>query len=356
MKLRSRNSRSVLSGMKLFFLTFVVVVSSQAAETYHLRDGKNWQKVSQSSDEGYVIAVWNIKQLIAKGKDKEAGAAIEELKAAFPQFKGEDLDALIEAEMLFAKGKFIKASRKYEKFLESFPDSKFYESALEKQFLIAEAFIKGKKRTVLLVLNLHAYEEADHIMYDIADRSGDAPIAKRSLTALAKGYHERKKYLEAYNVWSDIYSRWETGDLGRDALLQMAQSLHSAYKGPRYDCSTLISARTYYENFKARYPLLVNAYDINEKIKLIDEQFAYKELEIAQYYSRAELPGAANLYYQHTAESWPETTAAKIANETLAQIKSGETVEAEKKPLERGLFDVACVFLDNWFGLSAINF
>lgn len=356
MKLRSRNSRSSLLSMKLFFLTFIVVVSANAAETYHLKDGKDWQKVSDSSDGGYIAAVWNIKKLITKGKDKDAAKAIKELKTAFPKFAGEDLDALIEAELLFAKNKYIKASRAYEKFLDSYPDSKFYESALEKQFLIADAFLKGKKRTVMWVLNLHAYEEADHIMYDIADRTGDAPIAKRSLITLAKGYQDRKQYIEAYDVWSEISSRWPTGDLGRDSLLQMAQSLHAAYKGPRYDCSSLISAKTYYENFKARYPQEVDTYDVNEKIKLIDEQFAYKELETAKYYSRAELPGAANLYYQHTSESWPETMAARVANETLEQLKSGETIEAEKKPLERGLFDAACVFLDNWYGFSAIDF
>jgi outer membrane protein assembly factor BamD (BamD/ComL family) len=356
MKLRSQISCSLLSSTKLFFLVFIVVFSAQGAETYHLKEGKDWQKLSKASDGGYVIAVWNIKQLISKGKDKEAARALEELKAEFPALVGDDLDALIEAELLFAKDKFVKASLKYAEFLDSFPDSKFFESAMERQFLIADAFIKGQKRQVLFILNLHAYEEADRIMHDIADRSGDAPIAKRSLITLAKGYQERKNYIEAYDVWSEISSRWPTGDLGRDALLQMAQSLHAAYRGPKYDSSSLISARTYYVKFKDRYPLQVNGYDINEKIRLIDEQFAYKELEVAKYYTRAELPVAANLYYQYTAEKWPETTAAKMAREALAQIRSGEPVEAVKKPLERGVFDAACGILDSWYGLSMLAF
>jgi outer membrane protein assembly factor BamD (BamD/ComL family) len=355
MKLRSGNISSFLFAGTIFFLALFVVVSTEAAETYHLKGGSDWQKIDKSADGDYVLAVSNTKKLISQGKTKEAAKAIDELKVAFPGFAGEDIDALIEAELLYTKGKLIKASRKYGEFLDAFPDSKFYESAMERQYSIADAFIKGQKRPVLGVLRLHAYEEADRIMHDIADRSGDAPIAKRALTRLAKGYQGRKEYRDAYDVWGEISSRWPTGDIGRDALLQMAQSLHSAYKGPKYDSTTLISARTYYENFKARYPLQVDEYDIDEKIKLVDEQLAYKEFEIGEYYSRAELPEAANLYYDHTSQSWPGTTAAKMSDEVIEQIKSGEKTKAEKKPMERKLFDTTCNFLDNWFGLSVIK-
>lgn len=355
MKSQNKNSRSVLSGGVLFFLVLIASGWAGAAETYHLKDGGQWQKIDNTEDGGYILAVSKIKKLIAQSKHKEAAKAINELKTAFPDLVGEDMDALVEAELLFAKKKLIKASRKYEEFLDAYPDSSFYESAMERQFTIADIFIKGRKRPVLGVLRLHAYDEADTIMHDIADRSGDAPIAKRALTRLAKGYQKRKKYIEAYDVWAEMSSRWPTGELGKTSLLEMAQSLHSAYKGPKYDSSTLGSARSYYEDFKARYPKDVDRYDINEKIKLVDEQLAYKEFEIAKYYSRAELPEAASLYYQHTSDSWPETTASKMALEVIEQQKVGEKIEAEKKPAERKLFDVTCVFLDNWFGLSAIG-
>lgn len=355
MKLLCRNNSSFLIVAGFFFLGFFAIISAEAADTYHLKDGKDWQKVGESSEGSYIVAISNVKQLIAQGKDKKAAKALEELKTTFPGFAGDDLDALIGAEILYAKKKLVKASRKYEEFLNGFPDSRFYESAMERQFSIANAFIKGHKRTVLGFLRLHAYEEADNIMHDIADRSGDAPIAKRALTRLATGYQDRMKYIEAYDVWAEISSRWPTGDMGRNALLQMAQSLHSAYKGPRYDSSTLASARTYYENFRERYPMQVDENDINEKIKLVDEQLAYKEFEIAEYYARAELSEAANLYYQHTADSWPETTAAKMADEVIEKLKSGEMTEAVKKPIERKTFDAACLFLDNWFGVGLLS-
>lgn len=89
---------------------------------------------------------------------------------------------------------------------------------MERQYSIADTFINGHTRSFLVVFRLHAYEEADIIMHDIADRSGDAPIAKRALKTLAKGYQKRKKYIEAYDVWAEISSTWPTGELGKVVL------------------------------------------------------------------------------------------------------------------------------------------
>jgi hypothetical protein len=48
-------------------------------------------------------------------------------------------------------------------------------------------------------------------------------------------------------------------------------------------------------------------------------------------------------------------TAAKLADEVIEQRLAGVTTEAEKKSAERKLFDVACLFFDNWFGASLIG-
>lgn len=337
----------------LFFLTFAILmllVLSASAETWHLGEGNKWEPVEDSSGGDYLLAVSNIKRMIAKGEVKPAAKALEELKAAFPQVAGEDLEAFIQAEILYARSKWIKANRKYNEFLDAWPDSSLYESALERQFSIANSFSKGQKRRVLGILKLSAYEEADVIMHQIADRAGDAPISKRALITLAKGYQNRKKFMDAYNIWAEISSLWPTGDMGRDSLLEMAQSLHSAYKGHNYDCTSLISARTYYQDYKERYPQYVKENDVDIKIKLIDEQLAYKDFQIGQYYNRAEEPAAVDLYYQYTIDRWPESTAAKMADDEINKLNEG----TEQKTGHRKLFDAACLFLDNWFGLKLI--
>ena len=49
-------------------------------------------------------------------------------------------------------------------------------------------------------------------MEKIASRAGDAQIARRAMTAITKNYEDRKKYMEAYETWSQISSTWPGGE------------------------------------------------------------------------------------------------------------------------------------------------
>lgn len=333
------------------------------ADTWHLTGDGEWEKVADDAAGKYMLAVAKVKQLISVGQVESAQEALQQLKADFPDVAGPDLDAFMEAEMLYAAGKWSKAVRKYEEFIEAWPRSSLYDSALEREYAIAVAFLNGEKRRVLKVLKLSAYEEGAKIMRGIADHKGNAPIAKRALVTVARSCENRDKFrvadpdqTDAYETWRDISLRWGTGELGRQALLGMAHSLHSAYKGPKYDVDMLVSteranARKLYETFKLEYSQLADEYDIDAKIRKVDEQMAYKQFTIAEYYDRAENKQAANLYYQLVVDVWPDTDAATMARAKLEAADTQEPSTKQERTIRRRLFDAGNTFLDSWFGI-----
>jgi len=340
-------------------LSGAVFTGSIWADTWHLAGDGEWEKVADDAAGKYMLAVAKVKQLISVGQVDSAQQALERLKADFPDVVGPDLDAFMEAEMLYAAGKWSKAVRKYEDFIQAWPRSSLYDSALEREYAIATAFLGGEKRKVMKVLKLSAYEEGVKIMRRIADRAGDAPIARRALIAVARSCENRGRFFltdpdqtDAYETWADISSRWPTGQLGRDALLGMAHSLHSAYRSNKYDSAGLESARRYYENFKERYAELADEHNIDDKITMVDEQLAYKQFAIGEYYERAENKQAANLYYQMVVDDWPDTDAAKMATAKLETADTQEPSTKKERTIRRRLFDAGNTFLDNWFGLS----
>ena len=349
-----------MSSKNLRALSFVAVTlliavfcSNAVADTWRLGENEKWQNVTDAPLSKYMLAVAGVKQLIEKGKTDEAQLALAQLKKDFTEMTGPDLDLLIEAEILYSKNKWSKAVRKYDELIKAYPDSGLYDSAIERQFQIATAFLNGEKRVALKFLKLSAYEEGTKIMRNIADRTGDAPIAKRALLAVARSYEKRELYMDAYEAWTDISVRWPTDELGRDALLNMAQMLHSAYKGYNYDSAVLVSAKSYYINFKLRYPELAAKYDIDGKVALIDQQIAYKQYKTGTYYDRADEELAADLYYQMTVDQWPESNGAKLANVKLENITS--QLPAPEKNVPRKAFDGMEMFLDSWFGFAKLK-
>jgi outer membrane protein assembly factor BamD (BamD/ComL family) len=156
-------------------------------------------------------------------------------------------------------------------------------------------------------------------MEKISDRAGGADIAVRASLAVVQSYEKRRQYDEAYLKWSQIQTRWPTGQLGKDALLGMARNKYATYRGPEYDGSGLISAKSYYENFKLRYPDDAQKIKVDDILLRINEQLAEKNLRIAMYYGRTGSDLPANMYNQMVVDNWPNTKAGQTAKEKISE-------------------------------------
>lgn len=297
------------------------------SETWHLEQGLDWKAISAKGEDKYLLAVAQAKELVNTGQTEAARKALNKLKKDFPEITGPDLDAFIEAEMLFCEGKFTKAVSSYDKFLSEYPESALFEAALDRQFAIATAFLAGRKRPVLGVFKIRGYASGEKIMERISDRAGDAPIGIKAVISVAQSFEKRRRFNDAYHKWSQILSRWPTGKISKEALLAMARCKYAGYKGPEYDASSLNSAKSYYENFKSRYPEDAEEIGVDKILGQINELLAYKQLDIGRYYQRTGNKQSANLYYRMVVDNWPDSTAAKTAKEMMGRNVSSEKIK-----------------------------
>ena len=312
------------------FAAILLAALAYGAETWTLQKGEEWQAVSENPQAGYLLAVSELKRLINEGKVKELGEAIARLKRDFPGVAGPDLDDFMAAEKHFAAGRLTKAVRAYDTFFARYPESPLYDAALDRELAIAQAYLSGHKKTALKVIRLKGYAEGVKIADKVTERAGDSPIAVRASVAVAQSYEKRAKYEDAYQRWSQVSSRWPTGKTGMEALLGMARCKHAAYRGPKYDGSGLVSAKSYYENFLKRYPEESKTYEIEKRVEQITEQLAYKEYTIAEYYQRTGSDESADIYCGMVLAQWPDSTGAKRAKEIAEQNKLVETKQEEK--------------------------
>ncbi len=297
---------------RILVLIVVMLSGATSAETPRTSENEQRKDISQDQQGQYLMAVAEIKNLVSSGKPAPAEEKLIKLKENFPETFRQEFEMFIGAELPLARGEFGKAVRSYDKFLDEYPRSELYESALDRQFQIATAYLAGRKRQFLKFFRIKGYSEGAKIMEKIADRAGDAPIAQRAMTSIAESYEKRLKFTEAYESWSQISSRWPGGDIGRKALQGMAKSMHAAYRGPKYDASSLYSAKSYYQDLQMRYPKYAEEISVEQILARIEEQIAYKEYTTGEYYEKTDSKLAANLYYQHVAENWPDSTAARF--------------------------------------------
>ena len=318
-----------IKGLIVFVAVSVAAVAT--AETWRLTEGQTWQSVGQTGDNAKITTISQAKQLVSTGKTSKAKKAFAKLKAEYPEFAGADFDAFVDAELLLSRRKWEKAAFAYEKMTDDFPQSPLFDSAMERQYQIATAFLNGQKKPVLGVFRVKAYDEGSEIMNKIADRMGDAPIAKNALTTLATSREKRGAYNEAYEAWASVNDKWPTGQEGKDSLLGMARSLDLDYKGPKFDSKVVESARSYYAEYQKRYPEPAAELKVSEKLVVLTDKLAEKELAVADYYTRTGSDTSAELYYQKIIKDWPGSERAKQAEVKLAALQK----EMAKKALAK---------------------
>ncbi|MCX5646336.1 MAG: outer membrane protein assembly factor BamD [Phycisphaerae bacterium] len=306
--------------------------SSATAETWRLKDGDRWESVASDPQERYLHAISELKELARAGEAGEVKEALKQIKEEFPDRVGPDLDLFINGELQYWRDHYGKALGKFEKMLKNYAGSEFSAPALQREFDMAQAYLQGRKKTVLGLFKISGYAEGVSLMEKVSDRAGlDEPngVGLRAAIAVAEHFEARGKYLEAYLKWSEIASYWETGPLGKRALYRMAEDNLAAYdqpsepKRPNYDASKLTTARTYYAKFLALYPEDATENDVPDKMQHIDEEMALKQLTIGQFYRRTHKHQAANLYFDMVVRNWPNTEAGAMAKEALDKDQAG---------------------------------
>ncbi len=203
-------------------------LSTVSADTWRLGKDRDWKAVSAEGQDKFLLAVAETKKLVNTGQTKAAQKAFDKLKKDFPEIAAPDLDAFIKAEMLFCRGKFIKAADTYDKLLTEHPQSELRQAALDRQFAIATAFLNGQTKTVLGIFKVNGFAEGLKIMKRMSERAGDTPIGSEAAVAVAQKYEERGDFTKAIRTYAKLLTEHPDSDF-RELVLDRQYAIATAY-------------------------------------------------------------------------------------------------------------------------------
>ena len=286
------------------------------------------QPLTQSQKEELLKEVDTLQKQVDDRMTKAAKGTAADLIADYPQIAEYELQVFIDAEMFLSQNKYLRAAKKYEKCLEDYTDNTLRDPTVKRLYNIGIEYLNGRKRVLLGIFRLNGYAQGIEMLDTVTEAEGlEDPngLGVQGALAVADNYEHRQSYEDAYLKWLEISTVWENGRLGKQALLGMARNKHAAYnkhpaaKRHLFDASSLKAAKTYYEKYTVLYPEDAKSRGIPDIITEIDEQMAYKEYTIGQYYLRTGKVQAANIYFDMVLTRWPESETAQRVRETLSQ-------------------------------------
>jgi outer membrane assembly lipoprotein YfiO len=204
--------------------------------------------------------------------------------------------------------------------MDEMPESRLFSLALDKQYQIADAYLKGYKSRFLYMAVISREDEAIEMLYRIQQRSPGSTLADRALLRTADYYYENADYdlaADAYAAYAKSYPR--SPKVPQVKLKQAFANL-AQFRGLRFDGTPVVDARAQLTEIIATYPQLAEEQNLREIIDRIDTSFARKLYVTADFYRRTNSPIAAVYTYRFLISAYPDSAEAATAKDDLAKM------------------------------------
>jgi outer membrane assembly lipoprotein YfiO len=231
-----------------------------------------------------------------------------------------DRGVFLLAEAYYQYGDRIRAFYHLDELLDLHPESKLFYPALEKQYEIADRFLRGYRRRLFGMHVIGAQEEAIDMLFRIQERAPGSPLAERALLRTADYYYHRGQYdlaADAYAAYARGYPRSPV--VPRVKLRQAFASL-AQFRGRYYDATPLIDARAQLNGLQATYPDMADAEGVAAVLRRIDATMADKLYWTANFYRRTNEPRAAAYTFRYLISRYPASPEAGRARRRLDEL------------------------------------
>jgi outer membrane assembly lipoprotein YfiO len=228
-----------------------------------------------------------------------------------------DRGVFLLAEAYYQYGDRLRAFYHLDELLDLHPESRLFYPAMEKQFEIADKFLRGYKRRLFGIPMLGAEEEAIDMLFRIQERAPGSPLAERALVRTADHYYSRGQYdlaADAYAAYARSYPRSPV--IPRVKLRQAFASL-AQFRGRYYDVTPLIDARAQLQALQAAFPDFAEQEGIAAVLARVDKSMAGKLYWTADFYRRTHEPRAAAYTYRYLITRFPTSPEADRARQHL---------------------------------------
>jgi outer membrane assembly lipoprotein YfiO len=294
--------------------------SASGAAATTKASGAGGREISPAADTPQDAELDAIEQLLANKRGHAAKPRIIEWIKANTASPERDRGLFLLAEMYDQVGDKIRAYYHLDELMDFYPESRLFYPSLEKQFGIADTFLKGYRRRFLGMPILTGEDEAIEMLFRIQERAPGSPIAERSLLRSADYYYEHGDYdfaVDAYAAYAKTYPRSPDtpGVRLRQAFASLAQ-----FRGKRFDPTPAIDAKAQLQDIQAEYPDLARREGVADILVKIDEMLAARIAATADFYRRTHQPRAQAFNLRYLMDNYPDTQAAAKAKTTLEKM------------------------------------
>lgn len=210
----------------------------------------------------------------------------------------------------------------YQKVIDSYPNSKRTQEIIEREYNIGEYFLNREPKKWL---GISLYDLVEHpsieIFTKIVESAPYSPYASRAQYKLGILLAKLGRYEEAKKEFEKLLDNYPDSEWAEAAKFQLAMVSAKVSYGAEYDGTYRKEAMRGLKEFLEKHPQAKLSQEAERQLKILKEEEAKKNFDIARFYEKQKKIKSAVLYYRIVVENFSDTTYAEKAKEALERLK-----------------------------------
>lgn len=234
----------------------------------------------------------------------------------------------------FLLNKRMNAFYNYDELLDLYPASRYFYSALQRQYDIADAYLDGYRDKFLGIPLFDSTIQATEMLFRIQQRAPGSPLAEKALLRTADYYYADAEYDLAEDTYAAYVRSYPRSPYLPRVRLRQAFSALAQFRGVLFDATPVIDARQQLVNLAEDYPQIAREENVPALLARIDAALSKKLLATADFYRRTNKPTASAYHCRYLLQKFPQSPEAQTARERLARMPAA-TAAPSTQPATR---------------------
>ncbi|MDP6637477.1 MAG: outer membrane protein assembly factor BamD [Phycisphaerae bacterium] len=296
-----------------------------AEKTEHVwKDGK-WVVAptpAEGTPEGELALV---RRHLDNDRPKDALKAAKKFMAGYPNDERREEVMMLIGQAEMDRGNYDKACNRFNEQMDQYRNGDFYDRAVQRQYLIADAFLKGRKRRAMWMFKVSAVDRGIEILNGIADRVPGTVVAEKALIRVADYHYDAGQVVQAVEAYDHYMKTFPQSPRKRmsHAMLRAARARYAQYKGEAFDDTPLTDAQQRFMIFADRYTEESNKANVPMVLSQIRNALVRRYFASAKFYKRVGRKKAAIFYYRKVIDQNADSHWAKRAADALKELGAG---------------------------------
>ncbi|MBS3733380.1 MAG: outer membrane protein assembly factor BamD [Phycisphaerae bacterium] len=317
--------------LALCYATVLTFVTAPVVGEHVWRDGQ-WVEAAPPAEGTPAGELALIRQYLSEDEPDDAADAAEEFLEDYPADPRCEEAMILWAQAERADGDFYDAFERYEAYLEAYPNGRYVERALRREYDIGVAFLEGRPRKALGIFRLPGAPDGVEILEKLVARAPRSHASADALVKLADYWISEGKHARAVQTCDQYLELFSDAPQTPDMMLKAARATYRAFQGVPHDPTPLLEAEQRFAVFIERYPERAEKAGAKEVLDEIRRLRAAKLMETAEFYRRVDRPESAIYYCHRVLERYPSTPSADEARAALKAL--GAPVESASEENE----------------------